>query len=35
MTARLLTRWARLIRVATREGWPPAKLDAALREAGR
>ncbi len=32
MTARWLTSAAKLIRKATREGWTPDQIDAALRE---
>lgn len=30
MTRQLLSAWARLIRIATREGWAPDRLDAEL-----
>lgn len=32
MTTRIITAWAKLIRAAAREGWDPARLDAALAE---
>lgn len=34
MTRKHLSAWARLIRIATREGWPPARLDAEMAKVG-
>ena len=35
MTARILNRWAALIRKAAREGWEPTRLDAKMAQVRR
>jgi hypothetical protein len=30
MTVRILNRWSKILQQATREGWPPEKLDQAM-----